>query len=432
MNVEIHSEREQQRLRRRQETLGKQHTRSVNITSRQWVIPATYLITAVGLTCLFMQFGIVPYLATSLGLDAVEFGYLQTLYGVLQLLGGPIFGRFSDQYGARAALTLSYMASSLLFLLLSMSTNVLLLFLSRIPSFFIQALPGAQMAITDLTTPDEHADALGKLGLCFGIGMILGSSLGGSLATHFGIYFPCYVGLIGQLVCVLMILLFIPAQKKSQSKGNAAEHSMPHSSSLFSLKEVLRLLKLPGVMDVFIIKVLSGLPIGLFMIMLSIISINFFNLEASQAGYLLSYSGVLQMVFQGLVIGKLTSRYTDRILLMLSVSVLSGVGLAMALMTNVFQYCIIAFPMAFAFCTLGIVTDILLTKSVPPSDTGAILGISASVFPLIRAVGPTIGGFLYGRFGVSSFGYLQLIISVALLLYIFKKRIPLNEGKVRQ
>ncbi|XP_060118150.1 solute carrier family 22 member 18 isoform X2 [Heteronotia binoei] len=398
MNVEIHSEREQQRLRRRQETLGKQHTRSVNITSRQWVIPATYLITAVGLTCLFMQFGIVPYLATSLGLDAVEFGYLQTLYGVLQLLGGPIFGRFSDQYGARAALTLSYMASSLLFLLLSMSTNVLLLFLSRIPSFFIQALPGAQMAITDLTTPDEHADALGKLGLCFGIGMILGSSLGGSLATHFGIYFPCYVGLIGQLVCVLMILLFIPAQKKSQSKGNAAEHSMPHSSSLFSLKEVLRLLKLPGVMDVFIIKVLSGLPIGLFMIMLSIISINFFNLEASQAGYLLSYSGVLQM----------------------------------ALMTNVFQYCIIAFPMAFAFCTLGIVTDILLTKSVPPSDTGAILGISASVFPLIRAVGPTIGGFLYGRFGVSSFGYLQLIISVALLLYIFKKRIPLNEGKVRQ
>ncbi|XP_077177650.1 solute carrier family 67 member A1 [Paroedura picta] len=431
MNAEIHSEREQQRLKSTGETLGKQHTRSVNVTSRQWVIRATYLITAVGLTCLFMQFGTIPYLATSLGLDAVEFGYLQTLYGVLQLLGGPILGRVSDQYGARAAMTLSYVASSLLFLLLSMSTNVPLLFLSRIPSFFIQALPGAQMVITDLTTPTEHADALGKLGLCFGLGMILGPSLGGSLTTHFGIYFPCYVGLIGQLGCILMVLFFIPAQTKSQSKENAAEQGMPHSSGVFSLKEVLRLLKLPGVMDIFLIKVLSGLPIGLFMIMFSIISIDFFNLEAAQAGYLMSYSGILQMIFQGLVIGQLTSRYTDRTLLMLSVFVFSGVGLAMALMTNVFQYCLIAFPMVFAFCTLGIITDILLTKSVPPSDTGAMLGISASVLPLTRAVGPTIGGFLYRRFGVSSFGYLQLIINVALFLYIFKKRIPLNEGKIK-
>ncbi|XP_054827576.1 solute carrier family 22 member 18 isoform X3 [Eublepharis macularius] len=361
-----------------------------------------------------------------------------------------------------------------------MSTNVLLLFLSRIPFVFMHALPGAQIVITDLTTPAEHADALGKLGLCFGIGIIIGSSLGGSLATKFGIYFPCYVALIGELTCLLMVLLFIPAQTKSQTKENATQHSIPQSSSVFSLKEITRLLTLPGIMDIFLIKVLSGLPVGLFLIMFSIIAINFFDLEAAQAGYLMSYFGVLQMsavvrctqgqetsstsqvhkqdiaslptglaqhrnlkkkkkpsalvtkpVFQGLVIGRLTHHYAERTLLMLSVSVFGGVGLAMALMTNVFQYCIIAFPMVFAFCTLGIITDVLLTKSVPPSDTGAILGISASVIPLTRAIGPTIGGFLYGRFGVSSFGYLQLIISVALFLYISKKKIPLNEDKVR-
>lgn len=45
---------------------------------------------------------------------------------------------------------------------------------------------GAQMVITDLTAPDKRADALGKLGLCFGIGIIIGSSLGGALATKFG------------------------------------------------------------------------------------------------------------------------------------------------------------------------------------------------------------------------------------------------------
>ncbi|KAG8125710.1 hypothetical protein E2320_020806 [Naja naja] len=158
----------------------------VKRTSAWWVIKITYLLTAMDLTCMFMQFGIVPYLATNLGLDAIGFGYLQTFFGILQLLGGPIFGRFADQFGTRAALTLSYLAGSLCFLLLSVSISVPLLFLSRVPGIFIHGLPGAQMVVTDLTTPAKRADALGKLGLCFGIGVIIGSSLGGILTTKFG------------------------------------------------------------------------------------------------------------------------------------------------------------------------------------------------------------------------------------------------------
>lgn len=45
---------------------------------------------------------------------------------------------------------------------------------------------GAQKVITDLTTPSQRADALGKMGLCFGIGIIIGSALGGVLSTKFG------------------------------------------------------------------------------------------------------------------------------------------------------------------------------------------------------------------------------------------------------
>ncbi|XP_042302984.1 solute carrier family 22 member 18-like [Sceloporus undulatus] len=98
-------------------------------------------------------------------------------------------------------------------------------------------------------------------------------------------------------------------------------------------------------------------------------------------------------------------------------------------MTNVFHYCIIVAPMVFSFSMIGIITDIILTKSVPASDTGAMLGISASVAPLTRTIGPTIGGFLYRRYGVSSFGYLQLVVNASLLLYLLKKRIPHKEEK---
>ncbi|XP_006271257.1 solute carrier family 22 member 18 isoform X3 [Alligator mississippiensis] len=402
-----------------------------NMIQRQQVIRITYLITALDLTFLFMQTGIIPYLAKSLGLDSVDFGYLQTIFGVLQLLGGPVFGRFADQFGARAALTLSSFAGFILFLLLSVSTSTPLLFLSRIPAIFMHGLPGAQMVVTDLTPPPQRAEALGKLGLCFGVGMIIGSSLGGTLATKFGIYFPSYIALVGSLINTVIVMTCIPAHTKPKSEGRAMQPNASQSGSVFSFREILRLLKLPGVMEVFIIKVLSGLPTGLFLIMFSIISMDFFGLEAAESGYLLAYFGVLQMVIQGLVIGRLTSYYTERTLLMLGVVVFGGVGLALALMTNVFHYCIISLPMVFAFCTVGIITDSILTKAVPTSDTGAMLGICASVHPLMRTVGPTIGGLLYKQFGVSSFGYLQLAVNLVLFLYLSKNKIPPKEEKVQ-
>ncbi|XP_015744532.1 solute carrier family 22 member 18 [Python bivittatus] len=421
----------EQTLEPREGSLEMEDKRAVNVTSARWVIKVTYLLTAVDQTCMLVQFGIVPYLATNLGLDAIGFGYLQSFFGILQLLGGPIFGRFADQFGTRTALTLSYLAGSLCFLLLSMSISVPLLFLSRVPAIFIHGLPGAQMVITDLTTLAKRPDALGKLGLCFGIGVILGSSLGGILTTNFGVGVSCYVAVVGYLTCALMALLCIPAQTKPQSKGNEAHQGTSQSSSVFSLHEIIHLLTLPGVMDVFLIKVLSVFPTGVFLIMLSIISIDFFGLEVAHAGYLMSYSGILQMVVQGVVIGRLTNRYSDRTLLMLSVIVLCGVGTAMVLMTSVFHYCLIVPPMVFSFSIVSVITDIILTKSVPASDTSAMLGISASVTPLIRTFGPTIGGFLYRRFGVSSFGYLQLMVNVSLFFYLLKKKIPQKEEKAQ-
>ncbi|XP_027507188.1 solute carrier family 22 member 18 isoform X2 [Corapipo altera] len=393
MNAKAISEGEEEASGMRNETLGESgHSRDVK---RGQVILVAYLIAALDLTFLFMQFGIIPYLAKSLGLDSVGFGYLQTIFGVLQLVGGYIFGRFADQFGARAALILSGASGSVFFLLMSLSTSIPLLFLSRLPGVFMHGIPGAQKVITDMTTPSQRADALGKLGLCFGIGMIIGSALGGVLSTKFGIFVPSYVGLVGSLINTLIAVVWIPSQTKPKLNQHVTEHSTSQSGSLFSIREILRLMKFPGVMEVFIVKVLAGLPIGLFMIMFSIISMDFFGLEAVESGYLMSYFGVLQM----------------------------------ALMRTVWHYCIIAVPLVFAFSMLATITDSILTKAVPSSDTGAMLGICASVQPLTRTVGPTIGGVLYKQFGVSSFGYLQLVVNIGLFVYLLKSKISLREMK---
>ncbi|NXE77210.1 S22AI protein, partial [Cochlearius cochlearius] len=422
MNAKASSGGEEEASGMRNKTLGESGCSGE--VKRVQVILVAYLIATLELTFLFMQMGVMPYLAKSLGLDSVGFGYLQTTFGVLQLVGGPIFGRFADQFGTRAALIISCASGSAFFLLMSISTSIPLLFLSRLPAVFMHGLPGAQKVITDLTTPSQRADALGKLGLCFGIGIIIGSALGGVLSTKFGIFVPTYVGLVGNLINTMIAVVWIPLQAKPKS-----DHRVTGHSDVFSIREILRLMKFPGVMEVFIVKVFAGLPIGLFLIMFSIISMDFFGLEAVESGYLMSYFGVLQMVVQGLVVGKLTSRCTERTLLRLSVFVFASVGLGMALMRTVWHYCIVAVPLVFAFSTLGTITDSILTKAVPSSDTGTMLGICASVQPLTRTVGPTIGGILYKRFGVSSFGYLQLIVNLGLFVYLLKSKIPLREMK---
>ncbi|XP_010292744.1 PREDICTED: solute carrier family 22 member 18-like [Phaethon lepturus] len=184
MNAKACSEGEEEASEMRIKTLGDSGC-SGDIKRGQ-VILVAYLIATLELTFLFMQMGVMPYLAKSLGLDSVGFGYLQTTFGVLQLVGGPIFGRFADQFGIRAALILSCASGSTFFLLMSISTSIPFLFLSRLPAVFMHGLPGAQKVITDVTTPAQRADALGKLGLCFGIGIIVGSALGGVLSTKFG------------------------------------------------------------------------------------------------------------------------------------------------------------------------------------------------------------------------------------------------------
>ncbi|KAK2913958.1 hypothetical protein QQF64_030224 [Cirrhinus molitorella] len=384
--------------------------------AKQKVIYITYLIATLDITWLFLQFSITPYLARRLGFDTIWFGYLQTTVGVIQLLGGPIYGRFADIFGARAALSVSCLASVVYFLLLTVADNTFMLFVHKLPAIFMHALPGAQMVVADLSENEKRADALGKLGLCFGIGMIAGSSLGGTLSTRFGEKFAASFAAVGSFISLLLVWNFIPKQTKIQ---NVPESNKKGSSkSVFNLGEITRLMKFPGVAKTFTVKIISGLPTGIFQVMFSIIAMNFFQLKAEQNGYLMAYFGIVQMVIQGAVIGRLTSRFSENSLLIVSVGISSVVGLLQALMTNVFHFCLIVIPMMFSLSVFNVITDSMLTKSVSPADTGTMLGLCASVQSLLRTVGPTIGGFLYETYGVPSFGYIQCVINAAVFSFL--------------
>ncbi|XP_061886503.1 solute carrier family 22 member 18 [Entelurus aequoreus] len=391
------------------------------------ILYIVYVIAALDITWMFLQFSITPYLARNLGFDTLWFGYLQTMVGVLQLFGGPLFGRFADIFGARAALSLSCAATIVFFILLAVADSPAMLFIHKIPTVIMHVLPASQMVVADLSEPDKRAAALSKLGLCFGIGMIAGSTLGGHLVTHYGERFAAYSGAAGSALSLMLVLIFIPETTKVQAPGTDTK-SETKNKSIFNVGQITRLIKYPGVLSTFVVKIVAGLPSGIFQVMFSVMAMEFFKLTPKQNGYLMAYFGITQMVMQGGVIGRLTARYSESSLLLLSIGVSACVGLAQAYMKNVFHFCLIVVPMMFSLSTFNVITDSLLTKSVPSTDTGTMLGLCASVQSLLRTVGPTIGGFLYVDYGISSIGFLQFIVNAAVFVYQLHR--PLKNKKV--
>lgn len=52
-----------------------------------------------------------------------------------------------------------------------------------------------------------------------------------------------------------------------------------------------------------------------------------------------------------------------------------------------------------------------------------MLGLCSSVQSLLRTVGPTLGGFLYVNFGVSSIGTVQFVMNVLVFSYLLQRRL---------
>ena len=75
------------------------------------------------------------------------FGYLETIFALALLIGGPLFGRFGDLFGARAALTVALFSSFLTYTILTLSNSIPLLFLSRIPGVLMHVMHGKQLSM---------------------------------------------------------------------------------------------------------------------------------------------------------------------------------------------------------------------------------------------------------------------------------------------
>ncbi|KAL3889020.1 hypothetical protein ACJMK2_001379 [Sinanodonta woodiana] len=381
------------------------------------VILVTHINIFLYASCFWIQTGTLPYLSKKLGVNPTMFGYLQTTFAVVQLAGGPLFGRFGDIFGGRAAMTLAFSASALTYLLLSLSSTIPLLFLSRLPSIFMHAMQGGQMIVTDLGEEGKRADSLGKLGLSYGVGMVVGPAVGGLITKHLGEEASAFTAFLGSILSILLVLKFIPIYKKKPHQSDENSSSI----GVFSLRKWLSLVLAPGAFMLLAIRMASGVPIGVFESMFQVVALETFKLPPDQNGYIMSYIGILTMIVQGLGVGVLLKKFSENSILKWASFVLIWSYLMLSYVTNVWQLYLVMAPLVTGLASQNIVISSALTKTVEHTDTGAMLGLNMAVNSLIRTMSPTVGGIMLSSYGFPIFGYFGFGISILVTSVLFVK-----------
>lgn len=343
-----------------------------------------------------MGFGIVipllPNYAEQMNATRFAAGWLIAVYSLMQLVFAPLWGRLSDDIGRRPVLLMCLAGSAMSYLLLAVAWRLEVLFLARVLAGVAGAsIPVAQAYIADVTGPGERARGMGLIGAAFGLGMVLGPGLGGFLSL-FGPRVPegAAAGLC--LANALAAAYLLPESLKTRGQGRAR---FRHPLSPASLRDAT---VRPGAILLLAVLFLVTLGFAVLEGTFSLAAADRYGYSREGVGGLWCYMGIVAVVVQGWLVGRLARRVPERILVVGGTLAL-GLGLV---------YVPFAGPAVGLFLALALVVlgqglaspslSSLISKSVGESMQGGALGVSQSLSAGARVIGPAGGGFLFDRF----------------------------------
>ena len=359
---------------------------------------------------------LLPYYAETFKASETVTGILIASYALMQLVGAPILGRLSDRFGRRPILLLSVFGTFVGFLLLGFANALWMLFASRI----LDGLTGgnisvAQAYISDVTDEKDRSKGLGMIGAAFGLGFIIGPVTGG-LLSQWGYAVPAFVAAGVSFLNLILIYTWLPESLTKEKRSQMTEKRPP-----VTLNALLVAFRRPFTGSILVTRFFFGLAFAIFQTIFSLYALQKFNLSARDTGFVLTYVGVLSVIVQGFLVGRLTSQYREDILITASV-VLMGISLlGWALAPSVLWVYIIMTPTALSGGLLNTLLSSTLTKAVVPQEVGGILGLSTAVESTTRVIAPILGGALLERIGTWAPGVFGAVVMAGVSIFVFIK-----------
>lgn len=367
---------------------------------------------AVDVLGMTMILPLLPFYALHYGASAQLVGLLFTTYAACQLIAGPILGKLSDRYGRRPLLIVSQLGTFVGFLVLGWAPTLGWIFFSRfLDGITAGNLTLAQAYISDVTEPEHRAKSFGVIGIAFGLGFLIGPAMSGFL-VQYGYSYPAWVAAGLSLTSVLCTYFLLPqATPHADSSGPGGQRL-----GLFDWGAYAQYFRRPELSAILVQFFLFCVMFSLFMAGFALFAKDRFAYTAKEVGYLYAYSGLIGVVIQGGMLGRLVKRFGEAPLA--RAGFLAGaVGLALLAYSGSVATLIAAFTaIAFGTGVLRPALTSLVTRHVSRGEQGVVLGLTQSLNSTSSILSPLAAGFLIGHEWLHAWALLAAGISAAGLL----------------
>jgi multidrug resistance protein len=347
----------------------------------------------------FTGFGLIlpslPFWAQHLGANAFGVGLIITIYALAQFLFTPLLGSLSDRYGRKPIITISLLIEAVSLVATALAGSLPLLLAARfIGGSGASNIGSAQAVVADSTTPQERAKGMGLIGAAIGLGFVIGPALAGVLSP-FGQAIPFWIAGGVALLNALLVLCFLPETRKRQ----AATSTSPQRGWVALFSGWRNVCKQRAIVRLVAINFLFTLAFTAMEAIFALFSQHTFGWGTVQNGYVFTYIGVLVVIMQGGLVGRLVKRWHEQ-RVMIGGLVLLGIGLILLAFSTHVAWLLIA--LALLSIGDGAVTptiSTLLSFSSVADAQGETLGLAQGIGGLARVIGPVVAGVLYDRIG---------------------------------
>jgi MFS transporter, DHA1 family, tetracycline resistance protein len=375
-----------------------------------------FLIVSVDVLGLTIILPLLPFYAEKFGASPSVVGLLVSTYALCQLIAGPILGRMSDHMGRRPLLLVSQMGTFIGFLILAYANALWIIFLSRvIDGLTAGNLSLAQAYISDVTKPEDRAKSFALIGIAFGMGFLIGPGISGYL-SQFSYQYPIFAAAVLSATSILATYFLLPS-----TTPQAADAATPRKFTVLDWGNYARYFRQPDLAPLLWQFFAFTLAFSMFMSGFPLFAERRFEWQGhpfgpKEVGYIYAYLGVLGVILQGGLIGRLVKAFGE--LTLVRAGFFFGmVGLAALGFTHAIPLLLVV--TAISSSGTGVVRPALtslITQKAGRSEQGVVLGLTQSLNSIAAIVAPAIGGFLIDHSLLTGWALLAAgICGVALL-----------------
>ena len=352
------------------------------------VLGFTIVIPLLGLYA--EKFGATPLVATT----------LVSVYAVCSLISTPIIGRLSDQYGRKPLLMISQAGTCAGFVMLGLSNALWMVFVGRILDGFTAGnLSIAQAYISDHTAPEDRAKAFGVIGIAFGIGFMFGPALGGWLGKGYGMHMPFVIAACLSAISIFCTYTLLPAEPPKLASAPAGDVGPGgRRPGAFDWETYAEYFRRPGLLALYGQFFLFSFAFSCFFSGFALYAERKFTTSdgkpwgGAEVGYLFAYTGLLGIILQGGLLGRLVKKVGELKLTILGFIAAAIAYLLVGLADTLLLLIAGATVGAFGNGVLRPVITSRLTQSVGRHEQGVAIGISGSLSSVAMALAPPSGG----------------------------------------